>query len=49
MFRKKELLFIEQLQEQQATGKEEAVGLLHKAANLQTSFDSYEMMLFDID
>jgi len=34
---------------QQASGRKEAVGLLHKAANLQTSFDSYEMMLFDID
>ena len=29
---------------QQATGRKEAVGLLHKAAKLKTKFDSYEMM-----
>ena len=29
---------------QQATGRKEAVGLLHKAANLKNKFDSYEMM-----
>ena len=32
------------LQAQQATGRKEAVGLLHKAAKLKTKFDSYEMM-----
>ena len=31
-------------QAQQATGRKEAVGLLHKAAKLKTKFDSYEMM-----
>ena len=30
-------------QAQQATGRKEAVGLLHKAAKLKTKFDSYEM------
>ena len=29
---------------QQANGRKEAVGLLHKAAKLKTKFDSYEMM-----
>jgi len=29
---------------QQATGRKEAVGLIHKAAKLKTKFDSYEMM-----
>jgi len=29
---------------QQATGRKEAVGLLHKAAKLKTKFDNYEMM-----
>ena len=32
------------LQAKQATGRKEAVGLLHKAAKLKTKFDSYEMM-----
>ena len=32
------------LQAQQASGRKEAVGLLHKAAKLKTKFDSYEMM-----
>ena len=36
-------------QAQQATGRKEAVGLIHKAAKLKTKFDSYEMMWFDID
>ncbi len=31
-------------QVQQATGRKEAVGLIHKAAKLKTKFDSYEMM-----
>ena len=31
-------------QAQQAAGRKEAVGLLHKAAKLQTKFDNYEMM-----
>ena len=31
-------------QEQQATGRIEAVGLLHKAAKLKNKFDRYEMM-----
>ena len=31
-------------QAQQATGRKEAIGLLHKAAKLKTKFDSYEMM-----
>ena len=31
-------------QAQQATGRKEAVGLLHKAAKLKTKFDEYEMM-----
>ena len=31
-------------QAQQATGRKEAVGLLHKAAKLKTKFDSYEMI-----
>ena len=31
-------------QAQQATGRKEAVGLLHKAAKLKTKFDNYEMM-----
>ena len=31
-------------QAQQATGRKEAVGLLHKAAKLKTKFKSYEMM-----
>ena len=29
---------------QQATGRKEAVGLLHKAAKLKTKFDNYVMM-----
>jgi len=29
---------------QQATGRKEAVGLIHKAAKLKTKFDNYEMM-----
>ena len=32
------------LQAQQATGRKEAVGLIHKAAKLKNKFDSYEMM-----
>ena len=28
----------------QATGRKEAVGLLHKAAKLKTKFDNFEMM-----
>ena len=31
-------------QAQQAAGRKEAVGLLHKAAKLNTKFDNYEMM-----
>ena len=31
-------------QEQQATGRKEAVGLLHKAAKLKTKFENCEMM-----
>ena len=31
-------------QAKQATGRKEAVGLLHKAAKLKNKFDSYEMM-----
>ena len=27
-----------------ATGRKEAVGLLHKAAKIKSKFDSYEMM-----
>ena len=30
-------------QAQQAIGRKEAVGLLHKAAKLKTKFDSYNM------
>tara|TARA_B100001027_G_scaffold170430_1_gene121936 strand:- start:495 stop:644 length:150 start_codon:yes stop_codon:yes gene_type:complete len=29
---------------QQATGRKELVGLIHKAAKLETKFDNYEMM-----
>ena len=29
---------------QQATGRKEAVGLIHKAAKLKTKFDNYEMI-----
>ena len=29
---------------QQATGRKEAVGLIHKAAKLKTKFEEYEMM-----
>ena len=29
---------------QQANGRKEAFGLIHKAAKLKTKFDSYEMM-----
>ena len=29
---------------QQATGRKEAVGLIHKAAKLKNKFDQYEMM-----
>ena len=32
------------LQAQLATGRKEAVGLIHKAAKLKTKFDQYEMM-----
>ena len=31
-------------QAQQADGRKEAVGLIHKAAKLKTKFESYEMM-----
>ena len=31
-------------QEQQATGRKEAVRLIHTAAKLKTKFDNYEMM-----
>ena len=31
-------------QAQQATGRKEAVGLIHKAAKLRTKFENYEMM-----
>ena len=31
-------------QAQQATGRKEAVGILHKTAKLKTKFDQYEMM-----
>ena len=31
-------------QEQQATGKKEAVRLINTAARLKTKFDNYEMM-----
>ena len=31
-------------QAKQATGRKEAVGLLHKAAKLKNKFDTYEMM-----
>ena len=31
-------------QAQQATGRKETVGLLHKAAKLKNKFDSYEIM-----
>ena len=31
-------------QVKQATGRKEAVGLLHKAAKIKSKFDSYEMM-----
>ena len=31
-------------QAQQATGRKEVVGLLHKAAKLKNKFDQYEMM-----
>ena len=34
---------------QQATGRKEAVGLIHKAAKLKSKFDQYEMMQFYID
>ena len=31
-------------QAKQATGRKEAVGLIHKAAKLKTKFDNYEMI-----
>ena len=31
-------------QAQQATGRKEAVGLIHKASKLKTKFEEYEMM-----
>ena len=31
-------------QAQQATGRKEAVGLIHKAAKLKNKFDQYEMI-----
>ena len=36
-------------QAEQAIGRKEAVGLLHKAAKLKNKFDSYEMMQPVID
>ena len=36
-------------QAEQATGRKEAVRLIHKAAKLKTKFASYEMMQFDIN
>ena len=37
--------YVELMQQaQQATGRKEAVGFLHKAAKLKTKLDSYEMM-----
>ena len=37
--------YVELMQQaQQATGRKEAVGLIHKAAKLKSKFDSYEMM-----
>ena len=36
-------------QAQQATGRKEAVGLIHKAAKLKTKFDHYEMISSDIN
>ena len=35
-------------QAQQATGRKEAVGLIHKAAKIKTKSDSYEMMQSEI-
>ena len=32
------------LQANNASGRKEAVGLIHKAAKLKSKFDSYEMM-----
>ena len=32
-------------QAQQATGRKEAVGLIHKAAKLKTKFENYEICL----
>jgi len=44
MQRKIEKKYAELIQQaQQATGRKEAVGLLHKAAKLKTKFDSYKM------
>ena len=34
---------------QQATGRKEAVGLIHKAAKLKSKFDQYEMMQSDLN
>ncbi len=31
-------------QAQQATGRKESIGLIHKAAKLKTKFNNYEMM-----
>ena len=37
--------YVELMQQaEQANGRKEAVGLLHKAAKLKTKFDGYEMM-----
>ena len=36
-------------QAKQATGKKEAVGIIHKAAKLKTKFARQEMMQSDID
>ena len=37
--------YVELIQEaQQASGRKEAVGLIHKAAKLRTKFSEYEMI-----
>ena len=44
MLKKIEKDYAELMQQaQQATGRKEAVGLIHKAAKLKTKFDSYKM------
>jgi len=37
-------LYSSQLENKKATGRKEAIGLIHKAAKLKTKFDNYEMM-----